>query len=97
MQTYDDFCHLLCAVNTLKHFLNSVSPVGSKANARTICLSLLGVHSTKDGSSLSIVQRRFFMAAIGLNFKGAGGVGKDMWSTKLTSRITIFLLPVMHG
>jgi len=58
----------------------------------TIWSSLLGVLITKDGLSLSIVHRRFFMAAIGLNFAGTRGVRNDAWSTKSTSHVTKFFV-----
>jgi len=60
-------------VDTLKYFLNSVSPFGTEADMRMICLLLLGVLRTKDGLSLIIVQNKRDIAVIGLNFAGAGG------------------------
>jgi len=36
------------------------------------------------------VQKRFFMAMIGLNFEGGGGIGKDAHITISSSRVTKF-------
>jgi len=77
MQTCDDFCHSLHAVDILKYFLNLVSPVGSKAKARTICLLLFSVHSTKDSLSFNIIRKSRFIARIGLNFALAKGGGEN--------------------
>jgi len=63
-------------VVTLKYFLNAASPVGSNANVGMSWLLLAGVCSTKDGLSLSMLQKSWFIAVIGLNFAGGEGVGK---------------------
>jgi len=49
---------------------NSFLPVRSGVDSRIACLSLVEVHKTKDGSSLSIMQNNFFIAVMGLNFVG---------------------------
>ncbi len=73
-------CILLCfslrVIDTLKNFLNLVSPDGIDADASTICLSLRGVRRTKDDLSLVITLNSCFMAVIGFSFVGAVGVGK---------------------
>jgi len=79
-------------VDTWKNFLNCFSPVGIDADDSTICSSLLAVQSTKDGSSLSIVLNKFFMATIGLNLAGAAGVGKIARKAKSYSRVTKFFV-----
>jgi len=92
MQMCDRFLFSLLGVDTLKYFLNSDSPVGSAADARTSCLSLLGVRSTRDGSSFSIVRRSAVIVEIGLNLVGTVGVGKNAQIVRSYSRITKFLL-----
>ncbi len=82
---------LAVGFETLKNFLNSASRVGNKANVRMICWSLLGVRSTKDGSSLIIVRISEVIAWIGLNFVCAVGVGKNAQSVRSNSRVTKFL------
>jgi len=63
-------------VDTLKNFLNLVSPDGIEPEASTIGLLLQGVWMTKDSSSLIIVLKSCFMAVMGFSFVGAIGVGK---------------------
>ncbi len=95
-----DLC-LILAFNTrsrhFKYFLNSISRFGTEADARMICLSLLGVLKTKDGSSLSSVRNRVFIAFIGLNLAGTGGVGKKAQNTRLKSRVTKFFVTSVAG
>jgi len=97
MQTYDDFCHSLRAVDTLKYFLNSVSPCGSELDARMSCLSLLGVRSTKDGSSWSIARNSRVIALIGLNFAVVVGGGKNARIVRSNSRVTKFFVACWAG
>jgi len=91
------FCLSMHVVETLKNFLNVVLPSGIDTNLSTICSSLAGVQMTKEGSSLSIIQKRFSMVMIGLNFAGGRGVRKDACSTKSASHVTNFLLPIGQG
>jgi len=92
MHTFVEFCFLIRVVDTWKNLLNCLSPVGIDADNSTICSSLLLVQSTKDGSSLSIVLNKFFMATIGLNLAGAAGVGKIACKTKSYSCVTKFFV-----
>jgi len=84
-------------VDTLKYFLNLVSPFGTEADVSMIWLLLLGVLKTKDDLSLSIVRKRVDIAVIGLNFAGASGVGKKVQKTRSKSRVTKFLVTAMAG
>jgi len=92
MQMCIVFVRSLRGFDTLKNFLKLASRVGSEADVRMICWSLLGVCRTKDGSSLIIVLRSEFIAWIGLNFVGAIGVGKNARSVRSNSRVTKFFL-----
>ena len=92
MQTLVEFCFSTRVVDTLKNFLKVFSLDGIEAEDSTICSSLLSVQSTKDGSSLSIDRNKFLMAAIGLNFAGAAGVGKVARRTRSYSRVTKFFV-----
>jgi len=80
--------HSARGVETLKNCLNAFSPVGSDDVASSICLSLVGIHRTKDGLSLSMVWRRWCIALVGLNFVGAIGVGKKARIARSKSRVT---------
>jgi len=64
---------------------------------RSICLSLVAVHRTKDDLSLSIAQQSCFIAMIGLNFAGAIGDGKNAQNTRSKSRITKFFVTGVAG
>ena len=97
MHTCVWFCFLIRIVDTWKNFLNSVSPVGISVNSRTICLSLLGVQQTKDGSSLSIVRKSCLIAVIGLNFVGTVGVGEKARSMRSKSRLTKLFVTGLAG
>ncbi len=92
MHMFVEFCFLTQVVDTLKNFLKVFSPIGIDSEESTICLLLLLVQSTKDGLSLSIMQNKFFMATIGLNFAGAVGVGKIVRKTKSYSCVTKFFV-----
>ncbi len=74
-------------VDTLKNFLNSVLPIGRRADMISICSALLGVQRTKDGLSLIIVLKSWFIAPMGLNFVGAMGVGKKARNVRSKSRV----------
>jgi len=88
IQTCDWFCFSFQLTKTLKYFLNSDSFDGREADARTICLSLLGVLRTKDGSSLSNVRRSLPITRMGLNFVGATGEGKKARIVRSKSCVT---------
>ena len=79
-------------METLKNCLNAFSPVGSGNVASSICLLLVGIHRTKDGSSLSMVWRRWCIALVGLNFVGAVGIGKKAQIARSKSRVTNFFV-----
>jgi len=92
------FCFSIRVIDMWKNFLNSVSLDGIGIESRMICLSLLGVQRTKDGSSLSIVLNSCFIAVVGLNRVGAVGVGKKARSVSLKSRVTkLFVTGVAGG
>jgi len=92
IQTCDDFCHSLRAVDTLKYFLNLVLPVGRESEARTSCLLFVGVLNTKDGFSFNIVWKRQFIAWIGLNFALAKGGGKNALIVRSKLHVTKFFV-----
>jgi len=72
----------------LKNGLKAFSLDGSISEASTICLLLVGVQRTKDGSSLIIVRMSCCMALMGLNFIGAKGVGKKAQIMRSCSLVT---------
>jgi len=92
IQTCVVFIRSAQGVETQKNCLNAFSPVGSGTIASSICWSLVGVQRTKDGSSLSMVHSRWFIALVGLNFVGAIGVGKKARIARSKSHITKFFV-----
>jgi len=90
-------CFSIRVVDTLKNFLNSVSPVGIIVEASSICLLLATFQRTKNDSSLSITQKRFFIAVTELSFAGAIGVGKKARNTRSKSCKALFFFAGVLG
>jgi len=80
-----------------KILLKFVLLVRTDANARSICLSLVALQRTKDGSSLSMTRKSCVMATTGLNLAGAVGVGKNARNTRSYSLVTKFFVTGVAG
>jgi len=88
MHTCIWLCFLAWGIKTLKNCLKAFLLIRSNSDAITICLSLFGVLSTNDSSSLSIVFRSCCITWMGLNFIGAGRGGKKAHIVRSKSCIT---------
>jgi len=92
MHTWFWFVCLAQGVEMLQNCLNAFSPARSGVIAKTICWLLLGIRSTKDGSSLSMVQSSCCIALVGLSLAGAVGTGKKAHIVRSKVRVTKFFV-----
>jgi len=88
---------LLWVVETLKYFLKATSLVSNDAVMRMIWVSLLGVQSTRDNLSFSIMWKSLFIMVIGLKFSGAIGLGKNEQNARSKSHNTKYFETEVSG